>query len=59
MLIVLTAVSGFLTVCITVAHRFSFGVLKTFVVPAGAAVWALPLPAARFSLLYNLPTEKR
>lgn len=47
--IVLAAVSGFLTVGVTVAHRFPLGVLKTFVIPAGAAVRALSLPAARFS----------
>lgn len=58
-LVVLAAVSGFLTVGVTVAHRFSLGVLKTFVVPAGAAVRALSLPAARLGLWKNLPTEKR
>lgn len=58
-LVVLAAVSGFLTVGVTVAHRFSLGVLKTFVVPAGAAVRALSLPAARLGLWKNLPAEKR
>lgn len=57
-LIVLAAVSGFLTVRITVAHCFSLGVLKTFIIPAGAAVWALPLPAARFCLWNKFPAEK-
>lgn len=58
-LIVLAAVSGFLTVGITVAHCFSLGVFKTLVVPAGAAVRALPLPAARLGLWDYLPAEKR
>ena len=58
-LVVLAAVSGFLTVGITVAHRFSLAVLKTLVVPPGAAVWTLSLPAARFSPRHNFPAEKR
>lgn len=58
-LIVLAAVSGFLTVGITVAHRFPPGVLKTLVVAAGAAVWTLPLSAARLSLQNNSSAEKR
>lgn len=57
-LIVLAAVPGFLTVCIAVAHGFSLGVLKTLVIPAGAAVRALSLPAARFNPLDELPAEK-
>lgn len=58
-LIVLAAVSGFLTVGITVAHRFPPGVIKTLVVAAGAAVWTLPLSAARLSLRNYSTAEKR
>lgn len=57
-MIVVAAVSCFLTVGITVAQGFALRVFKTLVVPAGAAVWALPLPAARLSLWNNLAAEQ-
>lgn len=57
-LVVLAAVPGLLTVGVTVAHGFSLGVLKTLVVPAGAAVRALPLPAARLGPRNKLPAEE-
>lgn len=58
-LVVLAAVSGFLTVGVTVAHRFPAAVLKALVVAAGAAVGTLPLPAARLGRRDQLPAEKR
>lgn len=58
-LVVLAAVSGFLTVGVTVAHRFPAAVLKALVVAAGAAVGTLPLPAARLGRRDQLSAEKR
>lgn len=58
-LVVLAAVSCFPTVGIAVTHRFPPRVLDTVVVPARAAVWALPLPAARLGPGKKFPAEKR
>lgn len=58
-LVVLAAVSGFLTVGVTVAHRFPAAVLKALVVAAGAAVGTLPLPAARLGRRDQFSAEKR
>lgn len=58
-LVVLAAVSGFLTVGVTVAHCFPPAVLEALVVAAGAAAGTLPLAAARLGRRHELPAEKR
>ena len=50
-LVVLAAVARLLTVGITIADRLSFAVLGALVVPSGAAVGALSLPAARLGFM--------
>lgn len=58
-MIVLAAVPGSLAVAVAVAHRFPPRVLHTLVIPAIAAVRALPLPAAGLGRWHQLAAEKR
>ena len=58
-LIVITAVTCFLTIGITIAHRLSLGVLKAFVIPSSTTVRAFSLSAARLDCGNDRPGEKR
>lgn len=58
-MVVLAAVPGFLAVAVAVAHGFPPRVLHALVVPAAAAVRALPLPAAGLGGRHEFAAEKR
>lgn len=58
-LVVLAAVSGFLTVGVAVAHGFPPAVLEALVVAARAAAGTLPLAAARLGRPHEPPADER
>lgn len=56
-LVVVAAVSGFVTIRVAVAYGLSPRVLEAVVVPAGAAVGTVPLPAAGLHSGHRQPAQ--